>query len=270
MKTKFIIIPIIVTAPIAIFFLNQQKPNNTSLVNNAIKVAKVNNALVENNVSSKAVEETPSLEVYLNGSETNETLITEEFEERYQQISNNEDYPTLASRIDAINNRRPDANISPENVLAALEKSEAWKAKGSPLPTVKQKLTQEEIDDGRSFIEFDPVKVETLMPGDHMDIAIDELGLTYDMKVDNVEVFNDGNIMWSGSLMNVEGTEAEGGIVTITQSPKITIASVVLLETDFTLESYGTEGWIVDSGVLFKIDPNVTDEVIHPDDKHNH
>ena len=41
------------------------------------------------------------------------------------------------------------------------------------------------------------MKVETIMPVDHMDVAIDSVGITYDMKVKNVEVYNDGNIMWS-------------------------------------------------------------------------
>ena len=90
------------------------------------------------------------------------------------------------------------------------------------------------------------------MPGDHMYIAIDDLGTAYDMRIDEVEDFSDGNLMWKGSLLNVEGTEAEGGTVTITQSSNITVASIVLRETDYTLESFGSDGWIADSGILFK------------------
>ncbi len=73
--------------------------------------------------------------------------------------------------------------------------------------------------------------------------------------------------------MSVEGTEAEGGVVTITQSSNITIASVVFRDTDYTLESYGTDGWVVDSCVLFKIEPGTTDEVFPnflEGEEHNH
>ena len=202
-------------------------------------------------------------------SQSTEAVYSETLEERYRTLSENEDYPTLASRLSAIRERRPDSNISPEAVLAAMEKSEAWQTREDP-GRAQEKLTEEELNDGRAFIEFDTVKVETLMPGDHMDISIDAIGLSYDVKIDNVETFDDGNIMWSGSIMNAEGTEAEGGTINITQSSKITVASVVLKETDFTIESYGSDGWMVDSGVLFKVDPNKTDAIIPPDHGHQH
>ena len=67
--------------------------------------------------------------------------------------------------------------------------------------------------------------------------------------------------------MNAEGTEAEGGTVTITQSSNITVAAVMFRERDYILESYGTDGWIASSASLFEINPSGTDQVIHPDDQ---
>lgn len=197
-----------------------------------------------------------------------QTSITEELEERYRSASNNDDYPTLSSRVNAIKERRPDANITSEDIVDSLEKSQAWESKDDP-GIAEQKLTPEELNDGRAFIEFDPVKVETLMPGDQMNIAIDSIGRTFEMEVENVKVYDDGNIMWQGRIINEEGTDAENGTVNITQSTKVTVATVVLRETDYTLESYGTDGWIVDSSTLFKVDPNHTDIEIPPEE-HGH
>ena len=189
-------------------------------------------------------------------------------EEQYRLVSSNEDYPTLASRINAIKDRRPNLNIPPEAVLAALEKSESWEAMQGPLAKVKSKLSEVELSDGRSFLEFDRIKVETLMPGDHMYIAIDDLGTAYDMRIDEVEDFSDGNLMWKGSLLNVDGTEAEGGTITITQSSNITVASIVLRETDYTLESFGSEGWIADSAILFKNELGRETDAVTPANEH--
>lgn len=194
--------------------------------------------------------------------ENHSRRISEELESRYRSISENDQYPTLSSRLSALDARRPNSNHSPEDVLSAMEKPAAWETKKEPGPNLK-KLSQEELNDGRQFVDFDPLKVETLMPGDHMDVAVDSIGQVFDMRVDKVRIYEDDNVMWKGTIMN-----GDGGSVTITQSYQITVAAVVLPEDDFTLEAHGTDGWIVDSGTLFKVDPSHTDEVYSEEEHH--
>src|SRR5690606_32926926 len=82
----------------------------------------------------------------------------------------NPDYPTFASRFDEIRARRDGLHLDPEALLAAMHQPTAWtvdesQAEGLP-------LTDEERHDGREFIRFSPLKVETLVPGDVMEIPI--------------------------------------------------------------------------------------------------
>lgn len=188
--------------------------------------------------------------------------ISQEQEERYRILSDNEIYPTLSSRLNQIIKRRPTINISPEDVLSSLEKKHAWTTKDQP-GTLVQKLNNDELNDGRAFINFDPIKVETLMPGDYMDIAIESIGQTLEMKVNSVNTFKDGNIQWQGNIINSD----DDGTVYITQSEHVTVASVILSQTDYTLESHGEDGWIVDSAVLFKVNPTDIDTVIPLDEE---
>lgn len=214
---------------------------------------------LSNDLSIKSLSQSPKTVLSDDGPQE----ISAALEERYHAISENDRYPTLLSRISAMKARRPDAQHSPEDVLAAVERPVAWETKSTPGPKLKR-LTEEELSDGRQFVDFDPLKVETLMVGDHMDIAVDSIGRVFDMKVDSVRIYDDGNIKWKGPITNVDG----GGIVTITQSPKITVAAVVLKQKDFTLEAYGLDGWIINSGALFKVDPNTTD-VVYPEEHLN-
>lgn len=257
---KFFLV-FIITVSAAVFgflFLNNDTANSIddSMIEKKPNIANTN--IGSTNVYADGVSD----EISSNNQSTSHAAreVSAELEERYDVISENDQYPTLLSRLIAIDARRPDSNYAAEDILSALEKSAAWETKKIPGPKLK-KLTEEELNDGRQFVNFDPVKVETLMVGDHMDVAVDSIGRVFDMRIDSVRVFEDGNIMWKGPVTNADG----GGSVTITQSAKVTVAAVVLAQDDFTLEAYGVDGWIVDSGTLFKVDSNYTDAV-YPDE----
>ena len=191
--------------------------------------------------------------------------VSPELEERYAQLDTNSGYPTLASRLAEVNARRPNANFSAEDILRAVSQEQAWTSRSGPGPNLKN-LTPEEIDDGRNFIDFNTLKVESLMPGDTMSIAVDSIGRTFEVQIDKVKIFEDGNITWKGGVLN-EGI----GDVSITQSDKVTVASIVLENEDYTIESHGSDGWIVDSATLFKIDdPNTPDYIIPEEEAHRH
>ncbi len=188
--------------------------------------------------------------------------VSEFLEEEYQRISNNPKYPSLASRTSAQNARRPESPLTPEQILNAMRQDEPWQTVAEPAASLP--LTEEEINDGRLFIRYNPTKIETLMPGDSMKIRVDQLGQTFNMMVDKVKIYDDGNVTWRGS---VNGTQ--NGAVSITQSENLMIASVTLDDSDYTLESRGSDGWIVDSAILFKIDPSVNDMVKFEDHEHH-
>ena len=187
-------------------------------------------------------------------------------EERYRLSSNNDIFPTLASRLEAIEARRPDLEITPEQVVLAIEKDHAWTPKTSKDPGIfSEKLSDQQIYDGREFIDFDPLKVETLMPGDHLDFTLDSAAVNFDVEIDDVKDFGDGNLMWIGTIEN----GGDQGFVTITQSSEVTLASVVIENADYELQSFGQDGWIADSRTMFY---EHADNHVHPDgiDDHPH
>lgn len=260
MKKIIIISPVFLLAIVGLIYFNMDKTSkagNTHLRSSEPSVAAIET--VKSTEVSKildAVPENKNTEAFKGENQIGRQAVSlAVLEERYRNASNNDRYPTLSSRVSEINERRPSANISPEDVVEAVEKSEAWETREDP-GVVAQKLSERELNDGRAFIEFDPVKVETLMPGDYMDIDIDVIGRVLEMKVENVDVFSDGNIVWQGKIVNQDGTDAENGTVNITQSSKVTVASIVLHDKDYVLESYGTDGWVSNAGALFTIDPN--------------
>ena len=73
--------------------------------------------------------------------------------------------------------------------------------------------------------------------------------------------------MWKGGFINAEGTEAEGGKVTITQSSNITIASANVSRKRLHIRILWNRCSIASSASLFEINPSGTDQVIHPDDQ---
>lgn len=209
-----------------------------------------NNSVQQQNVASEI-----ALDAQADVSNGKQESNIAELESQYQNLAKNEHYPTLSSRMAAMNKRRPDAHFNAAEVLAKVAKSEAWQMADEPGDNLS-KLTASEVTDGREFIDFDPLKIESLQVGDHLSIAVSALNQVLDMKVESIRTFDSGDIMWKGSIDNVEN-----GSVTITQSQSITLASIILTDDDYTLEAHGSDGWIHNSGSLFNIDANETDAI---------
>src|SRR5690606_11412827 len=152
----------------------------------------------------------------------------------------NPDYPTFASRFDEIRARRDGLHLDPEALLAAMHQPTAWtvdesQAEGLP-------LTDEERHDGREFIRFSPLKVETLVPGDVMEIPIWQANANYRMQVDRVEAHGDGNVTWYGHLKEFERDNQ----VTITRGESLTYGGITTPDALYVLEARGEKGWIAD------------------------
>jgi hypothetical protein len=245
---------VIITLTAAFLFFSKQElsVNNSAEAENKVEQSGVssNKGVQQENTIS---DTTPDTQAVVSNEKQQSNI--SELESQYQHLAKNENYPTLSSRMAVMNKRRPDAHFNASEILAKVAQSEAWKIADAPGDNLN-KLTANEVTDGREFIDFDPLKVESLMVGDHLSIAVSALDQVLDMKVESIRTFDSGDIMWKGSIDNVEN-----GSVTITQSESITLASIILSDDDFTLEAHGKDGWIHNSGSLFNIDVNETDAV---------
>ena len=183
-----------------------------------------------------------------------------DLEQRYAEISNNEDYPTLEGRVSAMSERRSGLAFTQNEVLDAME--------GDPWEEVDEVpgalvLTEEDKTDGREFIKFNPLKIESLMPGDTLKMPISQLGEEYQVQIENVITNEGGSLTWEGKLLN----DPEGNKVIITQSEKITVAGISTGQGHYALQAHNGVGWIASSQTLFKQNPNESDAIEVPDDK---
>ena len=104
-----------------------------------------------------------------------------------------ENYNYIQDRLDLMHERRPNATYDAKEVAAAVARTDAW----SPRKDVPKNLplNKEELADGREFINFDSLKIDTLVPGETLKLAIKETGQQYDVNIDDVEVIDDTRTM---------------------------------------------------------------------------
>ena len=170
------------------------------------------------------------------------------------------EYAHIEERLEVMQTRRPNQHFDPAAVAAAVSRDIAWEtAEEAPsnLP-----LKPEELTDGRQFINFDSLKLETLMPGDDLKVTIDETGEDYLVTMDRVEKHDYDSISWYG---HIDAADGQTYNVSFTRGKGLTVAGLDTPDGHYVLQSHGDNGWIASSGLLFKIDPNVPD-VIYPED----
>lgn len=166
----------------------------------------------------------------------------------------------LQTRIEAIKNRRPLLHYSPEEVAAATARTSSWNpAEKTPadLP-----LKQEELTDGRQFIQLDTLKIETLMPGDAINVRVAENARDYQVVIDRVEKHDYNSISWYG---HIQGEDGQQYSVSFTRGETLTVGGLDTPDGHYVLQAHGNNGWIASSQLLFKADPKVSD-AIHPAD----
>lgn len=161
-------------------------------------------------------------------------------------VGDNPEFPTLQSRLTEMHARREGREFAPAEVLAAIEQDSAWEADDSLADQFQ--LSDEDRYDGRVFIDMNPLKIESLMPGDTMEIPIQQDNATYQMVVEAVEEHGDGSVTWRGQLEDFP----EDNQVMITQSEGVTHGSVFTPRKPWVIQAYGNAGWVVASGTLFK------------------
>ncbi|MET1078596.1 MAG: hypothetical protein ABWY06_11325 [Pseudomonas sp.] len=166
----------------------------------------------------------------------------------------NPDYATLADRVGEVSARRNGQAVDVAALYAATQQKSAWKAldgvpEGFPLSVSEQY-------DGRQFIEINPMKIESLLPGDTLDIDIGQLNQSFTAVIDNVQAQPGNNVTWTGHLQNQE-TESQ---VVFTRGESLIVAGITTPQGHFEMEARGDKGWIVSSATLFKT-PDVLLEV---------
>lgn len=152
----------------------------------------------------------------------------------------------LASRMDQMQTRRLGTHFNADEVKAAMAQPSAWQTDPSVADTLN--LDEGERYDGREFIRFSPIKLESLVPGDVMEIPLAQQNATYQMVVDSVQVHDDGNVTWYGHLKDFP----EENQVSFTRGQDLTVGSIAVPDKQFTLQAQNELGWVVNSFTLFK------------------
>ena len=174
-----------------------------------------------------------------------------------------DNYAHLQDRLNAMQERRPNQQFDPATVEAAVKRENTWE-KAKKIPT-HLPLKPEEFTDGRQFIQLDSLKIETLMPGDSVTVSIADVG-QHDYKVimDKIEKHDYNSISWYG---HIDGKDGQTYQVSFTRGEKLTVGGIDTPNGHYVLQAHGNDGWIASSKLLFKIDPNISDEVYPPGDK---
>lgn len=168
--------------------------------------------------------------------------------------------PELQERIAAMQQRRPNQQFSNSEVAAAVNRKTSW----SPSEEIPRELPlqPEEFVDGRQFIELDSLKIETLMPGDQINIQVDKNTKDYPVTIDRIEKHDYNSISWYG---HIQGDDGQKYSVSFTRGEQLTVGGLDTPDGHYVLQGHGDKGWIASSQLLFKADTSVSD-AIHPAD----
>lgn len=186
--------------------------------------------------------------------------VSEVLENVYQKINVNDSYPTFSHRLEAYQIFFPNKTFEMNDVLQAMRQEAAWE-------TVSQEKTQhlllneDERNDDREYISFDRFKVETLLPGDTLELPITNLDVALVMEVDTIEQ-QEGSFTWFGHLTDYPTAE-----VSITQGEGLAMGAIHFPSEHFAFQVNGEIGWVASSTTLFK--PGEVDHII-PGEAHHH
>lgn len=165
----------------------------------------------------------------------------------------------LQDRMDAIQMRRPHLAIDASMLQAKVAQPAAW-SKADSTPT-HLPLKPEEFTDGRHFVAIDDLKIETLVPGDVVEITIPDTNNTHELTIDNVEKHDYASITWHGHIAGSDGQTYSGSI---TRGDVLTVAGFDTPDGHYVLQGHGKDGWIASSALLFKehMDPIRPEDVL--------
>lgn len=167
-------------------------------------------------------------------------------------------------RLEQIKERRPEVSLSGEQLAQLIAKPNAWAPTDKPAKNLP--LEPAEFNDGREFIQMDTLKMETLMPGDQLEIPLQQQAKTYKVVIDDVVKQTSDTISWYG---HIDADDGQSYSVSISRGKQLTVGGIDTPEGHFVLQAHGSDGWIASSDTLFKVNPEVSDEV-YPEDVAQH
>lgn len=145
----------------------------------------------------------------------------------------------MQARIAAMQERRPYWTFSPKDVVSAVGRSVLWTA-SEEIPQGLP-LTQQEFTDGRYFIDFDNLKMESLMPGDRFNLHLVKDGQHYPVIIETMELQENNRITWYGKLLTAKGKSYK---VSFTKGEHWASGELASPEGNYTLQAHGDKGWI--------------------------
>lgn len=190
-------------------------------------------------------------------------------EEILKSQDENPDYGTFERRYSEITARRNGQQLDVEQLWLASKQPNAWK----PIDSIPDSLnlTDEEKNDGREFIEFSPMKLESLVAGDTLEIDMGKANKSFKAKINDAQSEDNGkNVTWTGTSVD----ENFPGRLTITKGDTLIVGGISTGDGHYEIQVQGNKGWIVSSSTLFKgVDEHVpvpqdlldnpTNDVVH-------
>jgi hypothetical protein len=161
-------------------------------------------------------------------------------------LSNKLNLLELTNRLEIMKSRRPQSEYNPRDVAEAVSRDTAWEIDSGLANYID--LPESDIYDGREFITYDHLKVETLVSGDKLTLYIPHENENYISEIIDVTLHGEDVISWHGILEQYP----DGGKVSITQDNKTAYISIFTPHGHYTIESRNGIGWIANSGSLFK------------------
>lgn len=244
----FLISALLVILVLGYFFVGVETPEKTRVPDMPVASGTLQRSLVP--------EQKPASDKLLPSA----PVSADPFHDRYRALSNNSNYPTLDARLHALRELYPYREFSPGDVLDQLAQTTAWEASAAipdGLP-----ITNAQRNDGRAFIELNPERLQILLPGDELDLPLEQLGMQLQMQVDSREPLANGGFTLHGHILG----SAEPLRVTITQGPGLSLAGIDTPQGHVVLQANDTQGWIASSETLFKQDPHTTDVLLPTDE----
>jgi hypothetical protein len=175
-----------------------------------------------------------------------------------QRQDENPNFETFKDRVYEVQARRNGQPIDAAQLWQASQQPNAWKPLADTPDSLN--LTAEEMRDGRRFIEFNPLKLESLARGDTLEIDMGEAGKSFKVEIDGVRSEDDGrNVTWTGDSLDANYP----GHLTITKGDTLIVGGITTPDAHYELQVHGNKGWIVSSATLFK---GVDQQIIVPEE----
>lgn len=165
----------------------------------------------------------------------------------FAERDENPNYETFYDRYQDIVARRAGLQFDPDELYEQMQKDSAWEE----LPDVPRglNLSDEEINDGRSFISFSSLKMESLAAGDSLQIKIAKDDIEFVAKISEVRSEGEGeSVTWFGE----SSTPGSSDTITITQADGLTVGGIFTDQGLYQLEVKNGQGYIVNNATLFR------------------